>query len=291
MPIYELAIEPFVQFGFMRRALIGCVAVSLGAGPVGVFLLLRRLSLTGDALSHAILPGAAIGFIFAGLSLTAMTIGGMIAGLITALGAGAVSRATPLREDASLATFYLVSLALGVAIIATYGGAVDVMHVLFGNVLALDDSALLLLCSIATVSTLIVAAIFRILVLGCVDPLFLRSVTRYSRFTDDVYLVLVVLNVVAAFHAVGTLMAVGVMILPAAIAKFWARSVGDMVVISVACAITASFVGLVFSFHIAVPSGPAIVLALGAVYALSVVFGREGGLAYRLFNRTVRLEA
>jgi zinc/manganese transport system permease protein len=94
-------IDPFVDFAFMRRALVGCFALSLGAPPVGVFLVLRRLSLMGDAMSHAILPGAAIGFLVAGLSVTAMSLGGFIAGIAVVLLAGVVTRSTMLREDAS----------------------------------------------------------------------------------------------------------------------------------------------------------------------------------------------
>src|SRR6476619_4793229 len=104
--------QPFIEFSFMRRALVGCLALSLGAPPIGVFLMLRRMSLMGDAMSHAILPGAAIGYLLAGLSLFAMSLGGFAAGLAVALSAGLIARSTVLREDASLAAFYLVSLAL-----------------------------------------------------------------------------------------------------------------------------------------------------------------------------------
>ena len=155
--IWEILITPFEEFGFMRRALLGCIAVSIGATPVGVFLMLRRMSLTGDAMACAILPGAAVGYLISGLSLGAMTIGGLIAGMTVALLSGFVSRVTALREDASLAAFYLISLALGVLIISMRGSNVDLMHVLFGTVLALDDAALILLCSIASLSILALA--------------------------------------------------------------------------------------------------------------------------------------
>ena len=103
--------------------------------------MLRRMSLMGDAMSHAILPGAAVGFLLGGLSLSAMSLGGFIAGLAVALAAGLVARSTILREDASLAAFYLVSLALGVLIVSVKGSNIDLLHVLFGTVLALDDAA------------------------------------------------------------------------------------------------------------------------------------------------------
>ena len=113
-----MLIQPFIEFGFMRRALIACVALAVSATPLGVFLSLRRMSLIGDALSHAVLPGAAIGYLISGLSLVAMGVGGLIAGLAVALLSGAVSRYTPLKEDASFAGFYLGSLALGVTLVS-----------------------------------------------------------------------------------------------------------------------------------------------------------------------------
>ena len=256
---------PFAEFSFMRRALVGCLALSLSAPPIGVFLMLRRMSLMGDAMSHAILPGAAIGYLLAGLSLFAMSLGGFAAGLAVALAAGLVARSTVLREDASLAAFYLLSLALGVAIISMKGSAVDLLHVLFGTVLALDDIAIMLLVSIATISLAALAIIYRPLVLECFDPQFLRSVSKLSSPTHLAFLVLVVLNLVAGFQALGTLMAVGIMLLPAIAARFWAEDVAGMILASVLIALAASVTGLLASYYTAVPTGPAIILVCGCL--------------------------
>lgn len=287
----DLVVSPFLDFAFMRRALVGSIAIAMGAAPVGVFLLLRRMSLTGDAMAHAILPGAAVGFLLAGLSLSAMTLGGLVAGMAVALGAGAVARSTVLQEDASLAAFYLISLALGVAIVSTRGSSVDLMHVLFGTVLALDDAALLLLCAITTVTLLTLAALFRPLVVECLDPGFLRSVSRLSPVAHFTFLALAVLNLVAGFHALGTLMAVGMMVLPAAAARFWCRRLGPMIVVSILLASVASAAGLLLSFHQGLPSGPAIVLGLGVAYAVSLIAGPHGSLMSRNWPRTRHLEA
>ena len=283
--IWDALVSPFADFGFMRRALFGCIAISVGATPVGVFLMLRRMSLTGDAMAHAILPGAAVGYLVAGLSLGAMTIGGLVAGMAVALLAGFVTRVTALREDASLAAFYLISLALGVLIVSTRGSNVDLMHVLFGTVLALDDAALILLCSIASLSVLILAALFRPLVLECADPQFLRSVSGLSAVTHFTFLSLVVLNLVAGFHALGTLMAVGIMILPAAAARFWATNIGGLITAAVAIGILSGLIGLLLSFHYSLPSGPAIILVAGIAYGGSVVFGPVGGLVVQAVPR------
>ena len=276
---------PFAEFSFMRRALVGCIALSVSAPPIGVFLMLRRMSLMGDAMSHAILPGAAIGYLLAGLSLTAMSLGGFAAGLAVALAAGLVARSTVLREDASLAAFYLLSLALGVAILSMKGSAIDLLHVLFGTVLALDDAAIMLLAGIATMSLASLALIYRPLVLECFDPQFLRSVSNLSSPTHLAFLVLVVLNLVAGFQALGTLMAVGIMLLPAIAARFWAEDVPGMIAVSVLLALAGSFAGLFLSYYTGVPTGPAIILICGAFYLLSMLVGTRGGLIWGLVPR------
>jgi zinc/manganese transport system permease protein len=278
-------IDPFVDFAFMRRALVGCFALSLGAPPVGVFLVLRRLSLMGDAMSHAILPGAAIGFLVAGLSVMAMSLGGFIAGITVVLLAGVITRSTMLREDASLAAFYLISLALGVLIVSVKGSSIDLLHVLFGTVLALDDTALTLIAAIATLTMLILAIIYRPLVLECFDPSFLSSVSRLSTPTHFLFLVLVVLNLVGGFQALGTLMVVGIMLLPAITARFWAQDISNMIVVAVAAAFAASLIGLLVSYYANLPSGPAIILTAGAGYLVSMLIGVQGGLLWQLMPR------
>ncbi|GJE39997.1 zinc/manganese transport system permease protein [Methylobacterium persicinum] len=283
-------LAPFVEFGFMRRALAGCLALSVSAPPVGVFLMLRRMSLMSDAMSHAILPGAAAGFLVAGLSLPAMTLGGLVAGLAVALLAGAVTRTTMLREDASLAAFYLISLAAGVLLVSLRGSQVDLMHFLFGSVLALDDPALILLGGICTTTLVVLALIYRPLVIECVDPLFLRSVGRAGGPVHFAFLGLVVVNLVGGFQALGTLLAVGLMLLPAVAARFWTRELGSTMAVAVVIAALASFAGLSLSYRLDLPSGPAIVLAAGALYIVSMLVGPQGGLLRRL-RRPRHLEA
>ncbi|WP_442880608.1 metal ABC transporter permease [Bosea sp. (in: a-proteobacteria)] len=271
----------------MRRALVGIVALSLSGAPVGVFLMLRRMSLTGDAMAHAILPGAALGYLVAGFSLPAMTLGGLAAGFAVALAAGAVARLTVLKEDASLAAFYLISLALGVTLVSLRGSAVDLFHVLFGNVLALDDDVLVLLASVASVTLATLALVYRPLVMECVDPGFLRSVSRSGGFVHLTFLGLVVLNLVAGFHALGTLLAVGLMMLPAAAARFWTADITRLILFASGFGMVSGYAGLVASYAAGsnLPAGPAVILMAGALYLGSLLFGSQGGLARRLLPR------
>jgi zinc/manganese transport system permease protein len=281
--MYDLLVSPFADFEFMRRALVGVCALALGAAPIGVFLMLRRMSLVGDAMAHAILPGAAIGFLLSGLNLFAMTAGGLIAGFAVAILAGVVSRVTELKEDASLATFYLASLALGVTIVSIKGTNIDLLHVLFGNILAMDDQTLLVIAVNATVTLVVLAVIYRPLVIECVDPLFLRTVSRAGAPAHLAFLGLVVVNLVNGFHALGTLLAVGLMVLPAATARFWARDITGMMVVAVLSAMLSGYAGLVLSFHSKVPSGPAVILVATTLYVASVLFGSVGGMLRQLF--------
>jgi zinc/manganese transport system permease protein len=286
----ELLWSPFAEFSFMRHALIGCVALALGCAPIGLFMVLRRMSLVGDAMSHAMLPGAAIAFIAYGLSLTAMSIGGLLAGMVVILASAAVTRVTQLKEDASFAAFYLLSLACGVLLISRWGSSVDLMHILFGSVLAVDDAALLFLASVASITVLTLALLYRPLVVECLDPDFLRALGARGAIAHFVFLILVALNLVAGFMALGTLMAVGLMMLPAASARLWAKGMGALLAIALGLALLSGYLGLVLSYHFDLPSGPAIVLTAGIGYLASLLFGWQGGLVGR-WMRGRHLEA
>lgn len=276
--LIDFAITPFVDYAFMRRALAGALALAIAAGPLGVFLVLRRLSLMGDAMAHAILPGVAVGFLTAGLSLGAMTLGGMVTGLLVAVLAGAVARVTPQREDASFAAFYLVSLGLGVLLVSLRGSSLDLMHVLFGTVLGLGDAALVLVTSAASMTLLVLALILRPLVLECLDPLFMRQQGRMGVWVHMVFMLLLVGTLVTGFQVLGTLMVVGIMMLPATAARFWAVTVGGQMRLAAVLGALASFLGLLVSFHADVPASPAIILVAGILYFLSILLGPHGGL-------------
>ncbi len=282
--LFSLLAGPFAEFSFMRRALAGCLILSLSAAPVGVFLMLRRMSLIGDAMAHAILPGAAVGFMVAGLSVGAMTLGGLLAGCLVAVLSGLVARLTVAGEDSSMAAFYLISLALGVLIISVNGSNVDLLHVLFGAPLALDDVALQLLALISAITVAVMLVLYRPLIMECVDPEFFRSVSGLSALAHFSFLGLVVLNLVAGFHALGTMMAVGLMILPGATARYWVKRLESLLLLAMALSAAASVVGLLGSYYVNWPTSPLIILSLGVFYLVSLLFGKEGGVVTRFIS-------
>jgi zinc/manganese transport system permease protein len=290
MTLYELFVGPFVEYGFMRRALVGSIALGLGSGPVGVLLMLRRMSLVGDAMSHAVLPGAAVGFLIAGgLSLPAMGLGGLVAGLSVALLSGLVSRTSVLKEDATFASFYLASLGLGVLIVSLRGSNIDLLHVLFGTILAIDAEAIYLVGGIASLTLIILAVVYRPLITECFDSGFLRAVGGRGPLYHFLFLFLVVINLVAGFQALGTLMAVGMMMLPAAIAQLWARTLPVMFAIAAFSATASGYIGLIISYHFGFASGPTIILTASLIYGVSVLIGPSG--TFRRLRRRKHLTA
>ena len=274
-------LQPFAEFGFMRRALVACVALGLSGGPLGTLLVVRRMSLVGDAMAHALLPGAAIGFIIAGLSLTAMSLGGFIAAMAVAALAGGVTRWTSQKEDASFAAFYLIALAGGVMLISTRGTSVDLMHVLFGSILAVDDASLFLIAGLASVSLLVLAVVARPLIVECFDPGFLRAVGGRGGWHHQIFLMLLVANLVGGFQALGTLMAVGLLMLPAVAARFWTHDIGRLSAIAAGLATVSGYTGLLLSYHAQLPSGPSIVLVAGGLYLFSLALGTRDSLRSR----------
>ena len=279
---------PFAEFAFMRRALVSGLALSLGAAPLGVFLTLRRMSLLGDALSHAVLPGVAVGFMLAGLSLPVMAAGGMVAGLLVAGIAGLISRTTTLKEDASLAAMYLVALALGVALISRQGSQLDLLRILFGSALGVDVPGLMLVGGVTSISLLVLAVCYRGLVLESFDPVFLSASGHRSWVWQQGFLVLVVLNLVAGFQTLGTLMAVGLMMLPAVSARLWHDTLIAQLINACLQAMLACLLGLLLSYHCDTPSGPTMIGCAGLLYALSLLLS-PGGVLPKLIKRSHRV--
>ena len=274
MSPHALIVAPFESLDFMRAALVACLALALCNGAVGTLLVLRRMSLDGDVLGHAVMPGAALGFLYAGPSPTWLSLGGLASGLAVAALSGLLT-GQPARRDAGLLVFYLIALALGVVLVAWRGSNVDVMRVLFGTVLAIDQRALLQIATASSAIVLAVAALYRPLAVGAFDPAFLRAVGVRAPY-GAVFAALVVLALVASFQAFGTLLAVGPMLLPAAAARCWGLRVAATMALASGFGFAASVTGLLLSYHGNLPTGPAIVLAAGLLFAISLA--ASGGL-------------
>jgi zinc/manganese transport system permease protein len=269
MSWHALLVAPFETLGFMRTALVACLALALANGSIGTLLVLRRMSFDGNVLAHAVMPGAAIGFLYAGPSPTWLSVGGVVSGLAVAALAGLIDGG-PSRHDAGLVAFYLVALSLGVVLVTWRGSNLDVVRILFGTVLAIDQWALFQIAAMSSVILLVIAALYRPLAVGAFDRSFLRAVGVRAPY-GPVFVALVVLALVASFQAFGTLLAIGPMLLPAAAARCWRLGVAASMALATAFGLAASIAGLLLSYHRNLPSGPAIVLAGGLLFGVSLV--------------------
>jgi len=282
--VTDIFVSPFADFLFMRRALAAGLIVALAAAPVGVMLLARRMSLTGEALSHGMLPGIALAYLVNGLGARTLTFGAVAAGLAVAWLSSVVARRTGQREEAGLAAFFTIALALGVALLSSGAAPVDLAHVLFGSALSVDADALVLIAAAATVSIVVMAVVWPALVLDTADPDFLRSVSGLGGWAQAAFMACLVLTLAAGFQAVGTLMGVGLTVLPAAAARLVTRRIGAAVGLAAAIGAVAVYAGLVASFSLGIATGPCIVLAAGVVYIACLALGPAGGSIWMAAN-------
>jgi zinc/manganese transport system permease protein len=267
--LYSTLVAPFETLAFMRSALVACLALALANGAVGTLLVLRRMSLDGDVLGHAVMPGAAIGFLYAGPSAGWLSLGGLLSGLAVAALAGLIAKG-PARGDMALVAFYLIALSLGVVLVAWRGSNADVMHVLFGTVLAIDRPALIQIAGVSSVILVAIASMYRVFAVEAFDPAFLSSAAVRFPYRG-VFVTLVVLALIASFQAFGTLLAVGPMLLPAAAARCWRLGVASSMALSTVFGLIAAIGGLLVSYYRNIPSGPAIVLAGGLLFGISLL--------------------
>ena len=274
--MFDLLSEMF-NYAFMRRAFVVTAILSASVAPVGAFLVLRRLSLAGEAMAHAITPGVVIGFVTAGLSVMSLLFGGLIAGLGVAVLTAYLARNTILRSDASLASLYLIALAIGIFILSAAGSAVPLKSFLFGSILGVDDASMILVSGVATVTLMTFALILRPLIMSTCDPVFFESQVKRPWIVDQGFMFLLVLNLLAAFKTLGTLMAVGLMILPATAARYWSGTITAQLGLGFIFSLLSCWLGLTLSYILPeTPSGPAIVLVAGAIFVLSALFGPLG---------------
>jgi zinc/manganese transport system permease protein len=277
-------VTPALTDTALMIALAGALALGVGAAPLGVLLIGRRMSLVGDSLSHATLPGAAIAFLLAGTNPWALTVGALAAGLVVAVASGLLSRAGKLPEDAAFAVLYLTALAAGVLILGRTA-SVEVVHsLLFGSVDALDRPGLVLAVAGAA-ATLVALSLFgRGLSLAAEDGTFAHAGFK-SATLQALLMGLVAFNLVAGFRAFGALMTVGLMMIPATAATFWAESFKGRAMTAVLISALSSVGGLFAARAFAYEPGAAMVMAAAALFGLSALGGRRRGLLHSMTRR------
>ncbi|MDR1789765.1 MAG: metal ABC transporter permease [Opitutaceae bacterium] len=276
--------EPF-HYEFIQRGLLTALLLGVSGGLLGNFLILRRLSLMGDALSHSLLPGVAAAWLLFGPDTLALFAGALIAGLLTAAGGGLIARVTRVKEDAAFGSLFLILFALGIALASAPGARVDLPRLLFGSVLGVGPEDLRLTAGVTAATVAVLAVFRRHVLLETFDPVFYRSTGGRGAAAHLLLLALVTLNLVAALRAMGVVLSLGLFLLPAATARLWSARLGVVLGLSVALAAAGSVAGILASYYLGVASGAAIVLALGAFFLASLLAAQVPALA-GLFRRS-----
>ncbi|HEY3899290.1 MAG TPA: metal ABC transporter permease [Chthoniobacter sp.] len=274
--------EPF-QHEFMRRVMVGGALVGFTNGFLGAFVVLRRLALMADSLSHSLLPGLALGLMIAGgLSPVALFIGALVAALIVAIGAQLVARTSRLKEDTALGALYTVAFSLGVVLISFVKVRVDLLHYLFGNILGLSDSDLWIIYGISLLVVPLLAALQRPLLLTLFDPSVAVSQGIRVNWLSFLLMACLVLTMVASLQAIGVIMLLGLLIIPAATVYLLCDSYPAMLWGGGAIGMLGSCLGLLLSYRLNLPSGACIVLVLGVFLFFAYLFSPRYGLFRRL---------
>ena len=275
--------EPFTH-DFMQRALVGGALIGFANGFLGGFVVLRRLALMADALSHSMLPGLVLGTMIAGgLTLSALFSGGLLAALFVALGALLVARSSRIKEDSALAVLYTVAVALGLVLRTVGNVRVPLDHYLFGNILGLSNADLWLAWGVTLIGIPLLAAFQRSYLLLLFEPAIARSQGVRAGALNLLLIVLLVVTLVSSVQAVGVILMLGLLIAPAATVYLLCDSFPAMLWGGGLIGAFGSVAGLVISYRVSnLPSGAAILLALGAIFLLVWIFSPRYGVLRRL---------
>lgn len=283
MSFHDFFIAPF-SYDFMQRGLLSALLLSVSGGLLGCILVLRRLALMGDALSHSLLPGVGLAYWLFGANTLALFAGGLLAGLLTALGSAVISRLTRVKEDAAFGALFILFFGAGVALVSALPSRLNLMDFLFGNILGVSPADLRL-AAFSTALTLIAFGLFhRSILLETFDPVFYRATGGRGGRVHLGLLALVVLNLVAALQAMGVVLALGLFLLPAVTAYLWCDSFRGLLLASVLIAAVCCWAGILLSYHLGLASGASIVICLGALFLLSALFSPHYGILGRLLR-------
>lgn len=277
-------LEPF-RFEFMQRALLACALIGFTNGFIGTFVVLRRLALMADALSHSLLPGLAVAAIVVGINPGGLLLGGLLAATFVALGGHMIARSSRVKDETAIASLYVIAFALGIAIIKYAHVRVNLDHFLFGNILGIADSDLWISYLTSVIVLLTLAALHRPMLLAMFEPSVAQTQGVKVGFLLGLLVVLIVLTMVSSLQAVGVLLSLGLMILPAATVYLVSDSYSIMPWGSGLLGFLGSTAGLMVSYWLNIPSGTAIVVVLGVAFLAAYLFSPKYGVISTKFHK------
>jgi manganese/iron transport system permease protein len=274
MMLVDWLLEP-LQYGFMVRGLLASLMVGAICSTLGVYVILQGMAFFGDALAHAILPGIVLAYLLG----WPLAVGALLVGILASIGIGALSHQGEVREDTAIGIIFAGSFALGVAMLSTVGGyAVDLAHILFGNVLAVSTSDLWVIVGLGGAVLLIVVLFYKELLVLAFDPLLAQVLRLPTTFLRYLLLILIALTIVIALQTVGIALVLAMLVTPAATAQLLTRRMRPMMIVAAICGMTANLIGLYVSYYVNIASGPAMVLVATLFFALVFLFAPQRGL-------------
>ncbi|MBF2072424.1 MAG: metal ABC transporter permease [Synechococcales cyanobacterium C42_A2020_086] len=280
----EILIEP-LQYGFMQRSLAAAVLVGILCAVVGSYLLVRRLSLLGDAISHSLLPGLAIAFIL-GVNIY---FGAFVAGILSAILIGWIHTRSPIKEDAAMGIVFSAFFAVGIALITLVQreNKIDLNHFLFGNILGVTATEVRDIAIITVLILIAILALYKELLFYCFDPLGAQAAGLPTAAFNAGLMILVALTVVASMKTVGVILVLSLLITPAATAYLLVPRFHQVMIVGAGLGVLSSMSGMYLSYYFNLPSGPAIVMVASGLFFLALLFSPEYGLLARFYRHWV----
>lgn len=269
-------------YDFLQKALITSVMVGIISGIIGSFIVLRGMSLMGDAISHAVLPGVAISYML-GISYF---YGAVVAGVFAAVGTGAISQNSRIKNDASIGIVFSAALALGIILITKAQSATDLTKILFGNVLHVRTSDMWLTAGISALVILVVALFYKELLLSTFDETMAEVSGLNTRMIHYGLMILLTLVSVASLQTVGVILVVSMLITPASTAYLLTDRLSVMVVLSAIIGAISAVIGIYFSYIYDLPSGPVIAIAATLIFVIAMIFSPKDGLIWPMLRKT-----
>ena len=280
--VLNFLLEP-LSYPFMVRGMAAAVIVGIVCALVGSYVILRGMAFFGDALAHAILPGVAIGYLISGAASASLFWWGLVTAILTAVGIGAISKGAQLKEDTAIGIVFAGMFALGIALISTMRSyTVDLVHLLFGNVLGVTTASLLLTAVFGGLVVLIIVAFYKEFLVISFDPVLAETLRLPTEALRYLLLMLIAVTIVVSLQTVGVALMLAMLVTPAATAYLLTRRLPTMMAVAAFIGAISGVVGLYLSYYISIASGAAIVLVCTGIFLVVALFAPSRGWVWRL---------
>lgn len=289
--IQQVFLDP-LNWAFMQRALLASILIGVVSGVMGAYVVTRGLAFLGDALAHSILPGVAVAFLTVGSSGVSLLIGGLVAGILSALGIGFLTRGGRLREDTAIGIVFAGMLALGIGLISkAQNYAVDLTHVLIGNILAVSDTDLVLIFVIGVLVLAVIALLYKELLVISFDETLAQTLRLPAERLRLVLLVLLSITIVIGVQVAGVALVAAMLVTPAAAARIFVKRLHHLMLLAALLGAASGVIGLYLAWHLQIAASAAIVLTMTALFLLVFLFAPGKGYVWSLRGRSARIGA